>query len=394
MNTVRKIKSVIALALPFALAASYASAASTSKRIYGVEIEFDNPEIANANYSDEPGGPAMYEASDENVKWRDKWAKLMEKRCKTRRDCVVTEVWGEFSWDGYWTEAVYEYEVKYKNGFAFTISIDPAVLEVKVGPFTPAQYRKYQSLIDSEIYATAAELKLEVPADATCHVTFGAETAFGGDVRKFRNYLVLSANHPEADLVMNTSVENAPPLSYLPETSKRNFVEIISEVDAGEIEDERELARAMLDRVQNRTYYQPFVNEWDPPQKYQSQNLQNMAKKKAHKRRAEKRAMPPARSGRDVVALVELSDADLEYATTRRGNVRVDIPPKKLPKEEVLERFDRWVKQRGLDPKDYAVFYEESYAKVAGKTAKFCKKQFAKATKAKAGPLPKRKVTN
>jgi hypothetical protein len=388
MNLVRRPISVIALALLLSVSTVSGSRAADSGRIFGVEMEFENDEVAYADHAEYRGGPAVYQASDENVEWRDKWAKLMEKRCKKRGDCKVKEIWGEFSWDGYWTDGIYEYEVKYDNGFAFRISIDPAVIEVKSGPYTKAEYKKYKSLIDSEIYGTAKELKLRVPDDAQCHVTTGAEGAFGGDLRKFRNYLVLAANHPEAGLILNTSVENAPPMSYLPEVSKRNFKKVIDGVDSGDLTDEVELSEAMIAKVHNRTYDPEFVTEWDAAEKFQEKNLKYMTKKKAHKRRFENRAMPAARNADDVLALIELNDADIEYAITRRGKVAIDIPPATLTEEEIIVRFERWAKERGLDAKRYSHLFEKAYADVAKKKSKFCKRNFA-ADAPK--PLPKKK---
>jgi hypothetical protein len=376
MNLVRKPFSVILLALMLSVSTAGQADASDEDRIHGVELEFDNHAIANADHAEYKGGAAVYQASDENIAWRDKWAKLMEKRCQKRGDCKVKEIWGEFSWDGYWTDGIYEYEVKYDNGFAFRISIDPAVLEVKIGPYTEAEYKKYKSLIDSEIFGTANELKLRVPDDAQCHVTTGAEGAFGGDVRKYRNYLALAANHPEAGLILNTSVENAPPLSYLPEVSKRNFKKVMASVDSGEITDEVELSEAMIAKVHNRTYDADFVTEWDPAEKFQEKNLKYMTKKKSHKRRFENRSMPAARNADDVLALIALNSADIEYAITRRGKVPVDIPPASLTEEEIVVRFEKWAKERGLEAKRYTHFYQEAYAEAAKRKAKFCKRNF------------------
>jgi len=281
-----------------------------------------------------------------------------EKRCKETRACKVEEIWEWFSWDGTWTNDVYEYEVRYDNGFKFRISIDPAVLEVKIGPYTKAEYEKYADLIQSEIYDTAKELRLRVPKDAAAHVTAGAKQAFGGNLLNFRNYVALAANHPEADLVLNTSIDNSPPFSLLPESSKRNLVKIIDEVDDGEITDEVELSDAIVKRVQNKTYNPDFVNEYDPAKKYQAKNLQNMRKKNPAKRRFENRAMPPANSADDVLALITLVDADIEYAVKKRGRVPVDIPPADLTKAQVLQRYKSWLRERGLNWKHYEHLFE------------------------------------
>lgn len=366
---------VILLALPYA-----AHAATSSSRIFGVELEFTNKEIENADYAEYKGGPSLYPAADENVDWRDKWAKLMKKRCKDLETCKVKEVEGWFVWEGYDTYDVKEYVIKYENGFEFTISLDPHVVEIKIGPYTRAEYAKFKTLIDSEIYGTAKELGLKVPKDAACHVTFGAKGAFGGKIKAYRNYLAANANHPEADLVMNPSVENSPPLSYLPESSRKNFTKVIGEVDSGKIRDEVALADAMYKRVQNKTYDESMVNEdyeeADLAQKYQAKNNSNMKKKDPLKRRLENRAMPGAQNGEDVIDLIALNDADIDFAISQRGNIEVNIPGD-LSKDEIVTRFMAWAKERKLDTKKYARFFDPGFQAAAKKKGLICGKLLA-----------------
>jgi hypothetical protein len=352
--------------------------AQAAEKLLSLELEFDNAVIRAADYGG--NGDPQYPTSNANEKWMSKWGKYMKKRCEERGDCYRKKVEGWTVWDGYETwlgknsedGKALEQVIEYDNGFKFTISMDVAVIEVKVGPFTESQWKKYETLLQTEIYDTAKALGLQVQKDAMAHVTMGAKQAFGGSLLKYRNYLVNMANHPEMDIVMNIDFSNAPPLAFLPEKSHQAFEKIIAEVDSGKITSIEQLSRAMNNRVYNVTFDMAMVDEYDPAEKFQAVNLDNMEKSNPLKQRFERRSSPTARGGEDCGKLIRLNVAELDYIEAYKGRMPLEGYMGDLAAKDGAERFASYMKKLKLPPGDYLPFFTSTYRNAAKKMKDYC----------------------
>lgn len=222
---------------------------------FSPEFEFTNAAIANANY----GKSGHLHVGTKNLAAQEKWAELMEKLCKQRRDCKVIELSGskaseyayEYQGDVYQDQYHPDYRVQYQDGFYYDITLDPAVVEIKVKPSTVDEFKRQADRIQTDIFDFAKnELGLKPPKELGGHIHIGFESGFNGNLKHFRNFFVDLMNHQELWTLMKyKDFANAPPLAALPKSNILALELIIEDLDAGKINTIEDFAKRVRKEV-------------------------------------------------------------------------------------------------------------------------------------------------
>lgn len=148
-----------------------------------------------------------------------------------------------------WTDDYFR--VEYKDGFYFDVTMDPACLEVIPKPMTISELRKNKERIQKDIFDMLKASGLEPHrAFGGGHIHLGAISAFGNDVKLFRNFLVDTANHTElASGALENDAENATPLYKLNKNQRKAFKKLIDRADEKEFKTPIDLATAFVEDV-------------------------------------------------------------------------------------------------------------------------------------------------
>lgn len=348
------------IALITLISCSYAFAGEAT---FAPEFEFTNAKLENANY----GSEGQLHVSNQNLAAQEKWAKLMKQICKQRKDCHVEEVFESeyaYSYDGEIYQDYFhpDYHVVYNDGFYYEVTLDPTVIEVKLKPSTLADFKKNAERIQRDVFDFArTELGLNPPKEAGGHIHLGYKSSFNEDIRAFRNFMVDIMNHQELWTMMkNTDFRNAPPLSALPESSYEAFTKIISDIDSGKLKDIEEFAKRMKSEVYHITFDKTVVSSFDKASKYQAVNINRLGKSFSLKQKTiELRAVPVQQDFSEFLLWSELFQGRIDYLKKAKK-------PIKLRKFNIMDasdwtvQFNRYVKQSGLDPKDFKSFIAKS----------------------------------
>lgn len=334
------------------------TSALASDRIYGWELEFTNSKVWNAEY-----GKNSAHANAVNDAARDKWLKIVKQYCKQTSLCRIKEIEGWVSWykkngETVWSWEVESYRVQFNDGFWFNLSYDCGVVEVQMTPSTVAGLERNETRIQQAVFDTALKAGLKPRKEKETHLHTGAEAAFKGKLALFRNFLVDAVNHPEFTHLFSKGLHNAPPLMLLPEKQYDKFAEIISAVDSGAIKTQDELVKRIRKQVYNVTYDADMVNVDDPTQKYQAWNLERMTPKfKPAAQTVENRSVPHPANARDMLLVTRLQDSRIAYLEGL-GATRIELEPyqPKLSVKERVAKFSAYIKESGLNPKDYLHF--------------------------------------
>ncbi len=143
------------------------------------------------------------------------------------------------------------FRVRYKDGFYYDVTMDPACLEVIPKPMTISELKKNKKRIQKDIFDLMKESGLTPHrAFGGGHIHLGALSAFGNDVRLLRNFMADMANHTElASGALENDAENATPLYKMKKSQRDAFKKLIEKADKGKFETPTELATAFVDSV-------------------------------------------------------------------------------------------------------------------------------------------------
>lgn len=147
------------------------------------------------------------------------------------------------------------------NGWSFTVSNDPGVIEVQMRPMTVEMYEHYKVDIQDAIFASASNLRF-FPARFTGggHINMSC-TAFRNNPLLFRNFLVDLYNHNELFLgVFGYDTNNA--ISWNLKDNAAAFAQTIQAFDAGDYTSNFVEFVSDIDMAMN-TNMDRFVKIWD-----------------------------------------------------------------------------------------------------------------------------------
>jgi hypothetical protein len=280
------------------------SGAAIAERTYGPEFTFTNNQMIDA----QPGSHVTNNPM--TVYFKKRLAQAILERCP---DCVK-----KTGADRYGNKV---YRIIYTDGFYFEVTTDPGVVEVKMKPLTVTEIAsaRYKGRIQNDLFDIAASLGMIPGRVGGGHIHMGLQTSVGSDLLLMRNLLVDFANHPELALgILHNDMRNAPPISRLPIEQQNAFKKIIAEVDSGEIQTLVELAARVTE----------FVYGGPDFQKKQALNLDRVTQPLWLKfeRTIEFRAIRALASAEEFVMIVRLLDARMEYLSSFRHPLPLDIP--------------------------------------------------------------------
>lgn len=241
-----------------------------------------------------------------------------------------------------------------KEDFWLQISLDPWVIEVQTKPSTVAQYKgQAQHLEDLFLEARNLDLVPSLKGEGGGHIHIDIKSAFRGDARLFRNFVVDFVNHPEfgAYGVLGGNMNNSPHLTQLSKKSYEEFLAVIAEFDRGEIKTIGELAEAI-----NTHVYARDGKSFLAP-KYQALNLLRSMLPDGEAT-LEIRAINPQQTPKHFFSQAELFEKRIEYLRRQEGLIPTTLAPY-FNHGEKAASFRAYVEETGADWKDFEFLIEK-----------------------------------
>ncbi len=228
----------------------------------------------------------------------EKYAAEITRRCESGDACLSEIRYGDV--DG--SRQIAEVSVLFSDGFQFSVKTDANVLEFSMTPQTSRQWEAREPQIEDWVFGGMKRAGLAPQKFfGSGHVNIDKATAFGGDVRRFRDFLVDFHNHPGlAEGILEKDPFNARSISRLPEQNRRNFEKLIAAVDRGEITSIEELERRIVADV------------------YADQGWGKSHSLNFHGNRLEVRSVRAQRSSDQFTALTELFEGRIRYLHSLR----------------------------------------------------------------------------
>jgi hypothetical protein len=249
------------------------------------------------------------------------------------------------------------------------ISWDPRVVEVLMKPMTTAEIAAAEPFIEKVLFDSAKANLLEPSFENAGHISMGKASAFDYDPDLFLRFYVDHANHPEWDLgVFGNSVQNAPPLSMLPENQSDELRKIINEFYERKFESIDEVAVQIQDRVHKKTL------EWNSlagSGHYQAVSVKTiagirhwligeiMAKKEVQQQRVELRGSYGQISYLQFQRYAQFLEARLNFLKKEQNaGVLIEYAPTRansFSDEEKISLFKKELEKMGLSFNEYKI---------------------------------------
>lgn len=151
---------------------------------------------------------------------------LMEKiREACKPDCSVTEIReGKFGFT--------EWKFRFASGFGFTMSVDPATVELQVGPWALQDWKRHGPELQKWLFdftqARGFTYRLDGTDGHSAHLNIGLESASGSDGKLFARYLADYWQHPELGSgILGSDDYNAPLLGELSDEQRQKAKAVI-----------------------------------------------------------------------------------------------------------------------------------------------------------------------
>ncbi|MCM0605873.1 MAG: hypothetical protein KA715_07250 [Xanthomonadaceae bacterium] len=335
------------------------------------ELEFTNATVWNANYGTVENQVRL---SDENLAAQEQWAAKMKKICAKTKNCSVVEVFdSEYSLLGDDKETVFlsseypNYRVKYKNGFYYDITLDPATVEIKLKPMTLEEAKKYSDIIQKDIFDLANSINLHPPKDESSQIHVGVESSFGVRnqlTENFRNFILgMVHRHQELWLLWVDDTSNAPPLSLMPESQTLAFEAVIEDIDKKLIKTYPDFCKRMKHDVYGETFDADMVSDYDRANKYHAVNVNRLCKKfPMGIKTVEFRSLPSQKSADTIIKLYTFIDAYINWLWVNPGKHPLKrFNPKKTAYHEWIKDYLAFIGKLKLNPKDYVSLVQPKY---------------------------------
>ncbi len=314
--------------------------AQAGEATFGAEFTFTNPALLSSPYAQD------YQKYPENLTARNEMASILMQRCADSGGCHVEAIQRE---DG----MVDAYRVIYSDGWWFQIATDPSVVEVQTMPTTAERFAQLRARLESDIFGVAAQAGLKPHATTGGgHIHIGAASAFDGDVRLFRDFIVDLVNNAElTNGIFGGNEDNSPTIDALTPEQQRAFEKLVAETDAGRVPDIPTFAK----RLQTEVYYATPGGK-PPAEKYQALNVVRLVSElfAEDQRTLELRAINPQASFEDFLLQTRLFQARLDHLKASDQRVPLKIPKVLQRGHNRTDRFLRYVAESGLDWEPYA----------------------------------------
>ena len=135
-----------------------------------------------------------------------------------------------------------EYQVKFKDGWGFNISVDPNCVEIQTIPETAESIKKNMGRMERFIFHAANQIGLK-PGEAA-HLNIGVRSAFKDDPKAFAHFLADYSNRPAlATGVFGRDFSAAPPMRMLNPDFQKAFQKTLDDVDSKKITTLEEIAK-------------------------------------------------------------------------------------------------------------------------------------------------------
>lgn len=328
------------------------SAGYASDITYGPEFEFRN-EAMTAELSEFDGFTISRPAS---IEAQEAFATAVMANCP---DCAM-----EVIDDKYGIET---YRFHTPEGFNFTISLDPAVVEVQMSPLTLKEIKRYKSKIQKYIFDSANEVALPAARESG-HLHFGLN-AFENDPKLFRNFVVDWVNNSEiTTVVYGRSALNAPTLAELKADQQQKYLEIIEAFDSVLNEqsapqksffermkskfirktdfvkyfenNKSDLVTALKSAIREHVYY-ATPRKADPADKYQNLNMN-------HPNTIEFRNINGQASAEDFMLMSEFVERKIKVLKSEDRLIEAKIPSRLNYVHEAAPKFALFATETGM----------------------------------------------
>jgi hypothetical protein len=303
---------------------------------FGTEFNFTNQALEKAWR--ERGRKAGYKGS----RWQnpaeaeqsaaEKIAAAVKESCG--EECVVKTKNGKFG--------ATEYEIEFKNGWGFNISVDPAVVEIQTIPETSSKIRENVPLYQKYIFdavKTAGFAPSQAPdndQEMSAHLNVGFRSAFENDPKAFLRFFIDYANHPSmASGILGVDQHNAPPIATLDLEQRKALSRIVEYVNEGAVK-----TADVVIRLINYKVYTSSPNHKDEEDSsgrhFQAFGLKQLLKDefRHHDMPFELRAVRQQLQASDYALVSELMEKRLDYLKKQEGPIRYE--PKEISPDESL----------------------------------------------------------
>jgi len=322
---------------------------------YGPEFEFTTQKLKDG-YTDLKTSSKQDSLED---RAHQEFAAYLEESVCPQMDCVVKKVRGK------WNSS--DYKVEFSDGWFFTVSFDPMVVEITFKPLTLAGLYEKRDLIQTAIFQSAKEFGLITDQSVTSgHFNVGVKSATKNKAENFLRFFVDFANHPELSLgVLGEDWNNAPTLSFLKESQRQALQQLIEKQRGPErFKKIAELTRYIQDFVYTHTR-----NENWGPEHYQAMGLKQINKANLDSRDApfELRAVRGQRNVDEFILLAELFEARLAFLNAQIGKpILYDQISRTIYNErELRTRFYIYITEMGLPFEKFEPLMPENLRKIS-----------------------------
>lgn len=299
--------------------------------MFGPEFTFTNDELINAsnrigtNWIDTP----------ENRKVQLAWRDLMEKRCAENKTCSVIERRN--------SHGLKVFQITYTDGFHYTVSLDPHVVELQMKPMTIPETVANRDRIQRDIFEVAQELGLSAHdyyGGGSIHID--KKSGFENDPMLFLDFFIDYSNHYTLSTrCMGQYFDNAPPVLGLPEKNVAKLRQIIASARAKHAakeavrvstqEDETSGKSApsigqIAEQIRTQVYSTTYYSQFRPTQKYQALNLDKMRFQDEKHHTVEVRGIRAQRSADEYINMMRIFRARINFLNMRRKHQLPDIP--------------------------------------------------------------------
>ena len=243
-----------------------------------------------------------------------------------------------------------EYKITYPDGWWFIVSLDPGCVEIQTKPATLSQLKAQQARMENAIFKTGKKIGLSArPPEGNGHMNIGVATGFDNDPSKLMRFIADWENHPELSLgVLGDAAYNAPAMSLRTRKERRALLNLVNEVNSGQIKTTSELAK----RIQNEAYLKHPLSrhpDWNYTEHYTGASVASIAHGPLDQARLELRSIYAQRSFADFILLGELLQGRIDYLERTHAPITyLERSGRSFTPQEKVNSFYKYVVEAGL----------------------------------------------
>lgn len=306
---------------------------------FGPEFTLTNPKlIAEGNQN-----PTNYNLSSNPIKAQalHEFWDLVKEKCKGYPGCTYrnsTDKHGD------------ALEVRFEDGFYFTIGNDSCVIEINARPETINGFKKASHYIEEFVFVLGKQMGLEP------HIKVGqghihiSRLAFLENGFLLRNFFVDFQNRPEIIYgALGNHLFNSPPLSAQKREQRVELNDFLEELDQrGSYTIEE-----FVNGIHQRVYTSTIAAEWGRPEFYQAFNMTRLLLA-LEKATLEIRSLRPQRSVREYELLTKLFSAWIEHLRKIDKPIKYNMSHRyEFTNIEIVDGFYKLIQKLELSWSEY-----------------------------------------